>query len=118
MDRKLLDMLKSSYSDDELKKIADLLYNDSIEKLAKRKRNVVAFLYLRQAVEENISIAEAFEKYQWSEERIDPRYHVCNGIEYGVYLVPRRDKLENKMPYRNSAFNLLELIKNELHIKD
>ena len=118
MDRKLLDILKSSYSDDEQKKIADWLYKDSIEQLAKRKRNAVAFLYLRQAVEENISIAEAFEKYQWSEERIDPRYHVCNGIEYGVYLVPRKNKMEFKMPYREAAFNLLEVIKDELHIKD
>lgn len=118
MDRKLLDMLKSGYSDDELKKIADFLYNDSIKQLSKRKRNAVAFLYLRQAVEENISIADAFEKYQLSEERIDSNTHFCNGMEFGVYLVPRKHKMEFKMPYKEAAFNLLEVIKDELHIKD
>jgi len=118
MDRKLLDMLKSGYSDDELKKIADWLYNDSIKQLSKRKRNTIVFLYLRQAIEENISIQAAFEKYQYAEERIDPNIHVCNGIEYGVYLVPRKNKMEFKMPYREAAFNLLEVIKDELHIKD
>lgn len=118
MDRKLLDMLKSGYSDDELKKIADWLYNDSIKQLSKRKRNAIVFLYLRQAIEENISIQAAFEKYQYTEERIDPNIHVCNGIVNGVYLVPRKNKMEFKMPYREAAFNLLEVIKDELHIKD
>ena len=109
---------KEGYPDDELKKIADLLYNDEVKQLSKRKRNAIVFLYLRQAIEENISIQAAFEKYQYTEKRIDSNVHVCNGIEYGVYLVPRKHKMEFKMPYREAAFDLLEVIKDELHIKD
>jgi len=112
----LRDILDAVYPKEQINKLMNVLLDDVAEQIAKKKKKTVAFLYLQQAVHENISIAEAFEKYQWSEEKIDSRYNLCNGIEYGVFLVPRKNRLDNKMPYKQSAFNLLDFIKEELHI--
>lgn len=52
---------------DAIEKLIFDSITNNIKGLVEKKRNVVAYLYISVAVQENISIAEAFKKYYWLE---------------------------------------------------
>lgn len=101
------------------------MFNEHFEK----KRNVIMYLYLWVSVMENITIRDAFEKYCWCETPIKndvsfsyvDRKKLMNykEIVWGsskITLIPRDFPLENKMPYKDAAFKLVELFKEILHL--
>ena len=124
----LLKMLENSITDEQRK-----LFEDSfvrmIEDGSKRKRHIIAYLYLWVSVMENITLREAFERYTWMEtpRKRDTRYH-STGVytvlekfeapycESVITLIPRDYPSECKMPYREAAFEMVELFKEILHI--
>ena len=111
--------------------IEKLLYDsltNNIKGLVEKKRNVVAYLYLSVAVQENISIAEAFKKYYWLEVPSDDtkaKYEEKSGNllvkearfhGFTICLIPRSGASVCSLPYRQAAFELVDVIKGALHI--
>ena len=132
MDKKnnnsILEMLENSITDEQRK-----LFEDSfirmVEDGSKRKRHIIAYLYLWVSVMENITLREAFERYAWIEtpRKRDAKYHntdrctllekfeapYCESV---ITLIPRSHQSECKMPYREAALEMVELFKEILHI--
>ena len=102
----------------------------TITEIEKRKRNVVIFLYLQVAVWENITIRDAFRKYAWIEQPIDKHFDyekkdgylqiksAKDGEKTTISLIPRKDCLENEMPYREAALEMVDIFKEILNIND
>lgn len=124
----LLKILENSITDEQRK-----LFEDSfirmIEDDSKRKRHIIAYLYLWVSVMENITLREAFERYAWTEtpRKRDTRYRstdmytmlekyeapYCESV---ITLIPRNHPSECKMPYREAALEMVELFREILHI--
>ena len=124
----LLKMLENSITDEQRK-----LFEDSfirmIEDDSKRKRHIIAYLYLWVSVMENIPLREAFERYAWTEtpRKRETRYRstdmytmlekfealYCESV---ITLIPRDHPSECKMPYREAALEMVELFKEIFHI--
>lgn len=124
----LLKRLENSITDEQRK-----LFEDSfirmIEDGSKRKRHIIAYLYIWVSVMENITLREAFERYAWTEtpRKRDKIYHstamytvlekfetpYCESV---ITLIPRDYPSECKMPYREAALEMVELFKEILHI--
>lgn len=103
----------------ELREIAESLFS-SCEKMVEQKRKVVAYLYLKISVLTGISLEEAFERYEWKETNVDAEYlRCCNRLLVGsttettIYLVPRENPMVCGFPYREMAYNLLEMVCKE-----
>jgi hypothetical protein len=132
MDKKnnnsILKMLENSITDEQRK-----LFEDSfirmVEDGSKRKRHIIAYLYLWVSVMENITLREAFERYSWIETpcKRDTIYHITNMYtvlekfeapyrESVITLIPRSHPSECKMPYQEAALEMVELFKEILHI--
>lgn len=126
----LLEMLENSITDEQRK-----LFEDSfirmIEDGSKRKRHIIAYLYLWVSVMKNIPLREAFERYAWMEtgtpRKRETRYHSTGAYtvlekfeapycESVITLIPRDHPSECKMPYREAALEMVELFKEILHI--
>ncbi len=125
----LLKILKNSITDEQRK-----LFEDSfirmIEDGSKRKRHIIAYLYLWVSAMENITLREAFERYAWMEtpRKRDKIYHsksmytmlekfeapYCESV---ITLIPRDHPSECKMPYREAALEMVELFREILHIQ-
>lgn len=124
----LLKILENSITDEQRK-----LFEDSfvrmIEDGSKRKRHIIAYLYLWVSVMENITLRETFERYTWIEtpRKRDTRYN-STGVytvlekfeapycELVITLIPRNHPSECKMPYREASLEMVELFKEILHI--
>lgn len=125
----LLEMLENSITDEHRKLLEDSFIR-MIEDDSKRKRHIIAYLYLWVSVMENITLREAFERYAWIEKpfKRDTRYNNTNMMytmlekfeapycESVITLIPRDYPLECKMPYREAALEMVELFKEILHI--
>lgn len=123
-----LKMIENSITDEQRKLVEDSFIR-MVEDDSKRKRHIIAYLYLWVSVMENITLRDAFERYAWIEKpcKRDTRYHstdmyttlekfetpYCESI---ITLIPRDHPLECKMPYREAALEMAELFKEILHI--
>ena len=124
----LLKILENSITDEQRK-----LFEDSfirmIEDDSKRKRHIIAYLYLWVSVMENITLRDAFERYTWIEtpRKRDRIYHITGTYtvlekfeapycESVITLIPRDHPSECKMPYREAALEMVELFREILHI--
>ncbi len=123
-----LKMLENSITDEQRKFFEDSFIR-MIEDDSKRKRHIIAYLYLWVSVMENITLRDAFERYAWIEKPLkrDTRFHItemyttlekfealyCESI---ITLIPRDHPLECKMPCREAALEMVELFKEILHI--
>ena len=124
----LFKMLENSITDEQRKLVEDSFVR-MIEDGSKRKRHIIAYLYLWVSVMENITLREAFERYAWTENpcKRETRYH-STGVytvlekfeapycESVITLIPRDYPSECKMPYREAALEMVELFKEILHI--
>lgn len=124
----LLKMLENPITD-ELRKLVEDSFVRMIEDGSKRKRHIIAYLYLWVSVMENITLREAFERYAWTEtpRKRDTRYRSTDvytvlekfEVPYAesvITLIPRDYPSECKMPYREAALEMVELFKEILHI--
>lgn len=109
-------MLESAYLKKDVSGLMNIIMDNCNGELIRKRSKALAFLYLKQAIEEGISIQEAVEKYGWQDEEIKVKYCACDGVEYGMSLIPRRNVLKDKIQYRSTALNILELIRRELGV--
>ena len=124
----LFKMLENSITNEQRKLFEDSFIR-TIEDDSKRKRHIIAYLYLWVSVMENITLRDAFERYVWAETpyKQDTRYHsecmytvlekfeapYCESV---ITLIPRDYPSECKMSYREAALEMVELFKEILHI--
>lgn len=121
-------MLENSLTD-EMRKLSEDSFIRMIEDGSKRKRHIIAYLYLWASVMENITLHDAFERYTWMEtpRKRDTIYHstsmytmlekfetpYCESV---ITLIPRHHPSECKMPYREASLEMVELFREILHI--
>ena len=105
-----------------MKEIMDLFGVD-IDKQWKRKERALLLMYLWQSIINGITFAEALAQYEWAETIEDPKvsyrtsdqykFMTVRDIELGattLRLHKRNQQPVNHMPYRDSAFNGLNII--------
>ena len=105
----------------EIKKMLDIFSAD-VDKQWKRKRKALLLMYLWQSIVDGITFAEALAQYEWTETTEDPkvsyRYDeyklmAARDIVLGattLRLHKRDQQPVNHMPYRDHAFNCLNII--------
>lgn len=100
------------------------LFGVDIDKRWKRKERALLLMYLWQSIIDGITFAEALAQYEWAETceeepkvsyRTSDKYRfmTVKDIEFGattLRLHKRDQQPVNHMPYRDNAFNCLNII--------
>ncbi len=117
-----MEQFLNSYSSKELENLAKLLC-DSASEMCEQKRKIIAYLYLKISVLTGISLEEAFERYAWCETENKTDYIkrgdrvLIGSVEGGtIYLVPRTTPLVSRLPYREMAYNVLEMVRKDFRL--
>lgn len=118
----IMETFLNGYNSKEMKKLVDLLM-DSTTEMCEQKRKAIAYLYLKISILTGISLEEAFERYAWKESTKDADYItkgnrvlVASAVETTIYLVPRTNPMVCRLPYREMAYNLLEMVRKEFRL--
>ena len=107
---------------EEINKLVDLILGTT-EEVCAQKGKVIAYAYLKASVMNGISLEEAFERYAWKEECKGEDYKtqgdrvlIAPCVEYNIYLVPRTNPMVCRLPYREMAYNVLEVVREEFKL--
>ena len=114
--------LGSYKNKEEINKLVDLILGTT-EQVCAQKGKAIAYAYLKASVMTGISLEEAFECYAWKESTKDADYItkgnrvlVASAAETTIYLVPRTNPMVCRLPYREMAYNLLEVVREEFKL--
>lgn len=114
----------NGYNSKEMKKLIDLLM-DSTTEMCEQKRKVIAYLYLKVSILKGMSLEETFWLYEWKESTKDADYItkgnrvlVAPTVETTIYLVPRTNPIVCRLPYREMAYNLLEMVRKQFGLPE
>ena len=112
----------NGYNSKDMKELIDLLM-DSATEMCEQKHKAIAYLYLKASILTGISLEETFERYAWCETENKTDYIkrgdrvLINSVEGAtIYLVPRITPLVSRLPYREMAYNVLEMVRKEFRL--